>query len=61
MKREVLNKKGMLLFSTLTIATLILLMLECDSMLLYIVTKVLAIIDIAIICKLCEYIPSKYL
>lgn len=61
MKRIVLNKKGMLLFSILTIVALILLMLECDSMLLYIATKILAIIDMAIINKLCKYIPSKYL
>lgn len=59
-KRMVLNNKGMIALILITTISMLLIMLECDNILLYVTTKIIAIPFMIITLKLSNYLPKKY-
>lgn len=59
-KRMVLNKKGLLLISALSIPLPLLAALDSNNMTVFIISKLIAFIDAIIVIYLTRYLPSKY-
>lgn len=58
-KRKVLNNKGMILYTSLLIITILLTACDSQSLLVFAITKFMALANMAILYKLLPYIPAR--
>ena len=58
-KRMVLNNKGMILYTSLLVITILLTACDSQSLLVFAITKFIAIANMAILYKLLPYIPAR--
>lgn len=58
-KRKVLNNKGMILYTSLLTITILLTACDNQSLLVFAITKFIAIANITILYKLLPYIPAR--
>lgn len=58
-KRMVLNNKGMILYTSLLVITILLTACDSQSLLVFAITKLMALVNIAILYKLLQYIPAR--
>ena len=58
-KRKVLNNKGLTLYITLLIIATVLGACDSQSLLVFAITKLMALVNIAILYKLLQYIPAR--
>lgn len=59
MKNKNLNNKGMILYTSLLIITILLTACDSQSLLVFAITKLMALVNIAILYKLLPYIPAR--
>ena len=58
-KRMALNNKGMILYTSLLVITILLTAFDSQSLLVFAITKLMALVNIAILYKLLPYIPAR--
>ena len=58
-KRKVLNNKGMMLYTSLLIITILLTACDSQSLVVFIITKIIALANITILYRLLPYIPAR--
>ena len=58
-KRMVLSDKGMMLYTSLLIITILLIACDSQSLLVFAITKLIALANMAILYKLLAHIPTR--
>ena len=58
-KRKVLNNKGMMLYTSLLIITILLTACDSQSLVVFIITKIIALANITILYRLLPHIPAR--